>query len=174
MEYELEAGIAVLERTPRAVDALLRGLPEPWTRSNEGGATWSPFDVVGHLIHADRTNWISRARTILDHGEQKGFPPFDRFAMLASSAGKSLESLLDEFPGVRAAALQTLRGWKLTPSQLLLRGTHPEFGSVTLGQLLATWVTHDLDHLSQIVRVMAKQYATAVGPWAAFLKVVRS
>jgi len=174
MEFELEAGMSVLERTPRVVDAMLRGLGDWWVRSNEGGDTWSPFDVVGHLVLADRTDWIPRARSILEHGERKAFDPFDRFAMLKSSVGRTLESLLDELLGVRAASLETLRGWKLTPDKLALRGTHPEFGSVTLGQLLATWVAHDLDHISQIVRVMAKQYSVAVGPWAAFLKVVRS
>jgi hypothetical protein len=174
MEFELDKGLAVLERTPRVVDVMLRGLGDAWVRSNEGGETWTPFDVVGHLVHADKTDWIPRARMILEHGERRKFEPFDRFAMLTTSAGRSLESLLDEFPSVRASSLLTVRGWKLTPERLKLRGTHPEFGSVTLGQLLATWVAHDLDHLSQIVRVMAKQYSSAVGPWAAFLKVVRS
>ena len=174
MELELETAFAVLERTPKALDSLLRGLPDAWALSNEGERTWSPFDVVGHLIHADRTCWIPRALTILEHGETRGFPPFDRFAMLTTSAGRSVASLLDEFPRVRDSSLQTVRGWKLTPAQLLLRGTHPEFGSVTLGQLLSTWVAHDLDHLSQVVRVMAKQYASAIGPWAAYLRVVSS
>ena len=174
MDFDLETGLAVLERTPRVMDAMLRGLADPWVRSNEGEGTWSAFDVAGHLIHADRTNWIPRARTILEHGESKEFPAFDRFAMLTASAGRSLESLLDEFPKVRAASLQTVRGWKLSSRQLALRGTHPEFGPVTLAQLLATWVAHDLDHLSQVVRVMARQYSSAVGPWAAYLKVVRT
>jgi len=174
MEFELEKGVAVLERTPRVMDALLRGLSDAWVRANEGGDTWNPFDVLGHLIHADRTDWIPRARMILEHGERRTFEPFDRFAMLKSSVGRTLESLLDEFPAVRTASLETLRGWRLTPARLQLRGTHPEFGPVTLGQLLATWVAHDLDHLSQVVRVMAKQYAGAVGPWAAYLRVVRT
>ena len=174
MDFELEKGVAILERTPPAMDALLRGLPDDWVRANEGGDTWSPYDVVGHLIHADRTDWIPRARMILEHGERRAFEPFDRFAMLKSSVGRTLESLLDEFPAVREASIRTLRGWRLTPARLELRGTHPEFGLVTLGQLLATWVAHDLDHLSQVVRVMAKQYSGAVGPWAAYLRVVRT
>ena len=174
MEFDLDKGVAVLERTPRVLDALLRGLPDAWVRANEGVDTWSPYDVVGHLIHADRTDWIPRARMILEHGERRTFEPFDRFAMLKSSVGRTLASLLDEFPGVRAASLETLRGWKLTPARLEQRGTHPELGPVTLGQLLATWVAHDLDHLSQVVRVMARQYSGAVGPWAAYLRVVRT
>ena len=174
MDFELENGMAVLERTPQAIDALLRGLPDMWVRSNEGSDTWSPFDVAGHLIHADKTDWIPRARMILEHGQRRAFEPFDRFAMLKTSVGRTLESLLDEFAAVRAASLETLRGWKLTPGRLELQGTHPEFGPVTLGQLLATWVAHDLDHLSQIVRVMARQYSGAVGPWAVYLRVVRT
>ena len=174
MDFELKQGIAVLERTPRVMDAMLRGLPDAWVRATEGPDTWSPFDVVGHLIHGERTDWIPRARIILEHGERRPFDRFDMSAHFKASAGETLESLLDQFATLRAANLETLRGWKLTPAQLELRGTHPEFGPVTLGQHLATWVAHDLDHISQVVRVMAKQYKGAVGPWTAYLKVVRS
>ncbi len=174
MDFELTQGIAVLERTPRALDALLRGLPDAWVRANEGGETWSPYDVVGHLIYGEKTDWIPRARMILEEGERRAFVPFDRFAQFRESAGTSLETLLDEFAKLRTGNLKTLRDWNLTPAKLALRGTHPDFGSVTLGQLLATWVAHDLDHMFQISRVMAKQYAEAVGPWKGYLKVVRS
>ncbi len=173
MEFELDAGVAVLERTPRVVDGMLRGLSDAWVRATEGGESWSPFDVVGHLIHGEKTDWIPRARMILEHGERRTFEPFDRVAMKKASIGRTLDSLLDEFAALRAASLETLRGWGLTAERLGLRGRHPELGPVTLGQLLATWVAHDLDHVSQIVRVMAKQYAEAVGPWSAYLRVVR-
>jgi hypothetical protein len=174
MNFVLDEGLAVLARTPGALDALLRRLPEAWTRATEGAETWSPHDVVGHLIHGEQTDWIPRSRIILEQGERRPFDRFDRFAQFKASAGKTLESLLDEFAARRAASLETLRGWKLTPAQLDLRGTHPELGAVTLGQLLATWVVHDLDHVSQIVRTMAKQYTVAVGPWTAYLRVVRT
>ncbi len=173
MDFDLDNGVSVLERTPRVIDAMLRGLPDAWVRATEGGETWSPFDVVGHLIHGEKTDWIPRARRILEDGERRAFDPFDRFAQLKASIGRTLESLLDEFAALRAEGLRALRAWKLTPERLALRGNHPELGSVTLGQLLATWVTHDLDHVGQIVRVMAKQYTVAVGPWAAYLRVVR-
>jgi hypothetical protein len=174
MNFDLDNGVAVLERTPRVMDSLLRGLSDAWVRVNEGVETWSAFDVVGHLIHGEKTDWLPRARMILEHGETRPFEPFDRFAQFKASAGRALDSLLDEFSRLRAAGVQTLRGWKLTPAQLELRGRHPELGPVTLAQLLATWVAHDLDHISQVVRVMAKQYAEAVGPWEAYLRVVRS
>lgn len=174
MDFELKQGIAVLERTPRVLDALLRGVPDVWVRATEGPETWSPYDVVGHLIHGEKTDWIPRARIILERGEGRTFEKFDRFAQFRDSAGKTLAALLDEFAALRARNLEALRSWKLTPAQLDLRGRHPELGAVTLGQLLATWVAHDLDHVSQIVRVMAKQYAVAVGPWSAYLKVVRA
>lgn len=174
MDFELKQGIAVLERTPRVMDALLRGLPDAWVRATEGADTWSPFDVIGHLIHGEKTDWIPRARIMLEQGERRTFEPFDMKAHFKASEGKSLASLLDEFASMRAASLETLRGWKLTPAQLESRGTHPELGAVKLGQHLATWVAHDLDHVSQIVRVMAKQYAVAVGPWKAYQRVLRS
>jgi hypothetical protein len=174
MEFRLEDGIAVLERTPGTVRALLGGLPESWTAPNEGEGSWSPFDVVGHLIHGERTDWIPRARIILaqGEGERRRFEPFDRFAQFEESRGKSLAELLDTFEELRAESLATLRGWKLGEAQLALEGEHPELGAVTLRQLLATWVAHDLGHLAQIGRTMAKQYREAVGPWRAYLPVM--
>ncbi len=174
MDFDVTQGIAVLERTPRVMDAMLRGLPDAWVRATEGAGTWSPFDVIGHLIHGEKTDWIPRARIMLGQGEAGAFEPFDMQAHFKASEGRSLGSLLDEFAELRAQNLETLRGWKLTPAQLERRGRHPELGLVKLGQHLATWVAHDLDHISQIVRVMAKQYGEAVGPWSAYLKVVRS
>jgi hypothetical protein len=168
VDFEVDAGVAVLERTPRVMSTLLRGLPEAWVRASEGPDTWSPFDVIGHLIHGEKTDWIRRARLILEHGETRAFERFDMTAHFSASAGRTLASLLDEFAALREANLETLRGWKLTRAQLELRGTHPALGSVTLGQHLATWVAHDLDHVSQIVRVMARQYGDAVGPWKAY------
>jgi len=173
MELDLDHAQAVLARTPTVLDALLRGLPDPWIRNHEGPGTWSPFDVVGHLIHGERTDWIPRARIILEAGKSRPFEPFDRVAMFEASRGKALAELLDAFAALRRQNLATLRGWRLTPEQLRLTGRHPELGSVTLGQLLATWVAHDLGHLVQVSRVMARNYAGEVGPWRAYLKVVQ-
>ena len=172
MEFDLEAGIAVLERTPHGLRALLSGLPPTWTGATEGPETWSPFDIVGHLIHGERTDWIQRARIILAQGQERRFAPFDRFAQFRESEGKTLAELLDEFAELRAENLVTLAGWRLTDAQLALRGEHPELGPVTLRQLLATWVAHDLGHVAQTARVMAKQYREAVGPWRAYLPVM--
>lgn len=172
MNFDLSMGIAVLERTPQALRAMLAGLPPAWLEATEGPETWSPFVVVGHLIHGERTDWIPRAQLILAQGPQRRFAPFDRFAQFRESQGKPLGKLLDEFADVRAANLDTLRGWHLTEAQLDLQGEHPEFGLVTLRQLLATWVAHDLGHIAQIARVMAKQYREAVGPWRAYLSII--
>lgn len=172
MEFDVAAGTAVLERTPQALRAMLGGLPPTWTGATEGPETWSPYDIVGHLIHGERTDWIMRAQLILTQGPQRRFTPFDRFAQFRESQGKSLDELLDEFARLRAENLGTLAGWRLTGAQLALEGEHPEFGPVTLGQLLATWVAHDLGHLAQIARVMAKQYRDAVGPWRVYLPVL--
>jgi hypothetical protein len=161
--YRLDEATALLERTPRILDAWLRGLPEPWLACDEGPETWSPRVVIGHLIHGEKTDWIPRARRILEHGESRAFEPFDRFAQLRDQAGRTLDAQLDE-----------LRALKLTDADLARRGRHPALGAVTLGQLLATWVAHDLDHVQQIARVMAKRYASDVGPWAEYLRVVRS
>jgi len=162
----------VLERTPATLRALLGGLPSAWTDATEGPDTWSAFDVVGHLIHGERTDWIPRARMILEQGRRRPFDQFDRFAQFRDSAGKSLVELLDEFARLLAESLATLRSWQLTDAQLSLEGEHPTFGAVTLRQLLATWTAHDVSHLAQISRVMAKQYRDAVGPWRAYLPIM--
>ncbi|HMD33613.1 MAG TPA: DinB family protein [Vicinamibacterales bacterium] len=172
MEFEIGAGVAVLERTPAVLRAMLAGLPAVWTDANEGPDTWSPYVIVGHLIHGERTDWIPRAEIILAQGTNRRFTPYDRFAQFQESKGKSPAQLLDEFERLRADNVRTLTGWKLTAAQLALTGEHPEFGSVTLRQLLATWVGHDLGHIAQTARVMAKQYRDAVGPWRAYLPVM--
>ena len=173
MEQNFEHTIALLTRTPAALDALLRHLPEAWTFRNEGAGTWSPFDVVGHLIHGERTDWIPRARIILQFGETRTFEPFDRRAQERESQGKSLGQLLDEFDRLRSWNLSELRGLKLRQEDLERRGRHPALGVVTLSELLATWAAHDLTHLHQIARIMAHQYREAVGPWSAYLGVMQ-
>ena len=171
--FTLDRTIALLERTPATLATLLDGLPDEWTRTNEGTATFSPYDVVGHLIHGEKTDWIARARIVLEHGEARPFDRFDRFAQDRESAGQSLKSLLDEFSDLRKQNLDTLHGWNLGPEQLARRGMHPVLGIVTLRQLLATWAVHDLTHLHQISRAMAHQYREDVGPWVRFLGVLR-
>jgi hypothetical protein len=171
MEQKLETTLKLLSRTPGTLNALLRGLPQEWTERNEGDGTWTVYEVMKHLVKAERANWVPRARMILDVGEAQPFPPFARVA--EEPEEKSLELLLDEFGAARTANLETVRGWGLTDGDLAKRGVHPNFGRVTLGQLLATWAAHDLTHLHQISRVMAVQYREAVGPWVAFLGVMR-
>jgi len=170
--FDLAEAVALLERTPSAFRALLAGLPEAWTTADEGPETFTAFDNVGHLVHGERTDWIPRARIILAQGSDRRFAPFDRFAQQHESAGKTLGALLDEFATLRAGNVATLRRWSLTDAQLALVGEHPAFGAVTLRQLLATWVAHDLGHLAQTSRVMAKRYREAVGPWRAYLPVL--
>jgi hypothetical protein len=173
MNFSLDDTMALLERTPHALGALLDGLPVAWTHANEGPETFSPYDVVGHLIHGERTDWMVRARIILDHGESTPFDRFDRFAQFRDGAGRTLPDLLDEFGSLRRENLQKLRGWNLAPADLDRRGTHPGLGTVTLRALLATWVVHDLTHLHQVSRAMAHQYREQVGPWSVFLGVLR-
>lgn len=175
MEQTLERTMAVLERTPAAVDALLRGLPDAWTRSHEGEATWSAFDVVVHLINCEKTNWVPRARSIVESkdGEVREFPPFDRFGEIRESQSKPLGELLETWAALRVENLRRLREWNLSAEQLEMRGKHPVFGEVTLGELMATWAAHDLDHLHQISRVMAHQYREAVGQWREFMGVMK-
>jgi len=172
MEQNLENTIALLERMPATLDALLRGLPEMWTDSNEGENTWSVREVVAHLIHAENEDWIPRARVILKSGEEGVFVPFDRGGHIRYSRGKTLDQLLDEFAQARAKGLGELRALKLTAEDLRRRGRHPSLGVVTLSELLATWAAHDLTHLHQISRIMAYQYREAVGPWVRFLGVM--
>ena len=171
-EHNLPETIAVLSRTPAALDALLRDLPDVWTSRNEDGDTWSVFDVIGHLIQGERTDWMPRAKIILQFGETRPFDPFDRLAQRRESQGKSLGQLLDEFGSLRAANLDELRALKLAPEDLRRRGRHPALGGVTLSELLATWAAHDLTHLHQVSRIMAHQYREAVGPWSAYLGVL--
>ena len=173
MQHNLQDTISVLTRTPAVLDALLRGLPETWTLQNEGEKTWSAFDIVGHLIHGERTDWMPRTKRILQFGETKAFEPFDRHAQERESQGKTLAKLLDEFARVRAENLNELRALNLEPEDLARRGLHPALGVVTLSQLLATWAVHDLTHLHQISRVMAHQYREGVGPWSAYLGVLQ-
>ena len=172
MEFELAQAIEVLSRTPATLSSLLRDLPEPWLVQNEGPETWSPYDVIGHLIHGEETDWIPRAKIILEHGETRAFEPFDRAAMFEESKGKPPAQLLDTFTQLRAENLRELQAMNLTAELLDKRGRHPELGVVTLRQLLSTWVVHDLGHIRQAVRVMAKQYGKAVGPWRAYLSIL--
>jgi DinB superfamily len=173
MEHSLEETVVLLTRTPVVLDSLLRGMPETWTLRNEGEGTWSPFDIVAHLIHAEREDWIPRARVILNHGESRPFPPFDREGNFGASRGKRIEELLDEFTEARAESLHELGELNLLTPDLARRGRHPSFGAVTLGELLATWAAHDLNHLHQVARVMAHQYREDVGPWTRFLGVMQ-
>jgi hypothetical protein len=170
--FRLEEALPVLRRTPAVVRTLLLDLPDSWTRANEGPGTWSPFDVVGHLIHGERTDWIPRVEHLLQYGETRPFPVFDREAMFAASEGLSLTQLLDTFAQLRADSLARLDALHLTDAEIDRRGRHPEFGVVTLRAHLATWVAHDLDHIRQIVRAMARQYTDAVGPWRAYLSIL--
>ena len=172
MDFALSSGIAVLSRTPATLRAMLDGLPPEWTDATEGPETWSPYVIVGHLIHGERTDWIARATIILDQGDNRRFEPYDRFAQFRESQGKTLGQLLDEFARLRAENLRTLERWQLGEEQLALEGEHPAFGVVTLRQLLSTWVVHDLGHIAQIARVMAKQFRDAIGPWTAYLPIV--
>jgi hypothetical protein len=170
--FRFDEAIPVLRRTPAVLGALLLDLPEGWILASEGPGTWSPFDVVGHLIHGERTDWLPRVEHILRHGETAPFPPFDRQAMFAASKGRSLRELLDTFAAERMESLGRLTSLNLTDADLDRRGRHPEFGVVTLGQHLATWVAHDLTHIAQVVRVMARRYSDAVGPWKAYLSIL--
>jgi hypothetical protein len=172
MEFQLDQAKEILRRTPATLNALLADLPNDWVLSNEGPETWSPYDVIGHLIEGEETDWIPRARIILEQGETRPFDKFDRFAMFQKSKGKSLLELLAQFEQLRGESLRQLDEMKLTPELLQKQGTHPALGVVTLSQLLSAWVVHDLGHIRQIVRVMAKQYREAIGPWTEYLTIV--
>jgi hypothetical protein len=170
--FVLDEAIAILARTPATLDHMLRGLPASWITAHEGGETWSAFDVMGHLIHGEHADWIPRTKIILAHGDARTFDKFDRLAQFKASADHTLSDLLDEFASLRASGLAELRAFNLTEADLDRPGRHPELGAVTLRHLLATWVAHDLDHLVQISRVLARQYSDAVGPWRAYLRVI--
>ncbi|MFN6962543.1 MAG: DinB family protein [Pyrinomonadaceae bacterium] len=172
MEFKISDAVNILERTPATLNSMLLDLPGEWTSSNEGEGSWSPFDIVGHLIHGEEADWIPRARTILDRGEEATFEPFDREAMFTASKGRTMPELLATFVELRRRSLESLEQMKLTDELLSRRGTHPEFGTVTLGQLISTWVVHDHAHIAQIARVLAKQYREAVGPWRAYLSIL--
>ncbi len=172
MEHMLEDTVSLLARMPTALDALLRDLPETWTRRNEGSDTWSVFDVVGHLTYGERADWMARAKMVLEFGETRTFEPFDRLGQVRESEGKSLGQLLDEFARLRSANLDELRRLNLSGEDLALRGRHPSFGAVTLSELLSTWAVHDLTHLHQISRIMAYQSREMVGPWVKYLGVL--
>jgi hypothetical protein len=170
--FRIQEATGILSRTPATLDTLLRGLPDSWVNAHEGGETWSAFDVLGHLIHGERRDWMQRTRTILTQGEAQVFEPFDRAAQFAASAGRTFPDLLEEFARIRAANLRELESFHLTEADLDRVGRHPAFGAVTLRQLLATWIAHDLDHIVQISRVLARQYSDEVGPWRAYLRII--
>lgn len=172
MQFDLKHALQILERTPTVLNTLLGGLSDSWTSPNEGLETWSPYDVVGHLIHGENTDWVVRAEIILGNAKDKTFTPFDRFAQFENSKGKALGSLLIEFEQLRATNIKTVRSWNLTDKQLEKTGIHPGFGPVSLSQLFSAWTVHDLGHIHQISRVMAKQYTEAVGPWTQYLGVL--
>ena len=172
MSFDLSETLDILGRTPAVVDTLLRSTSASWHDVDEGPDTWSAKGVVGHLIHGEETDWVPRARIILEHGEGRAFEPFDRFAQFARFAGWSLPQLLDRFAELRQANLEIVRSWRLTEAQLELPGRHPELGAVTLRQLLATWAVHDLNHIAQIARVMAKRYTEEVGVWRQYLSIL--
>lgn len=172
MDYDLAHGFEILERTPATLAALLTGLSDPWVLVNEGGESFSPRDVIGHLIGGEETDWVERTKIILDHGVDTPFPPFDRFSFREDYKEHSLAEMLETFRDLRSRNLECVRAFGIGPEQLDLEGAHPELGTVTLRQLLATWTVHDLAHIRQITRVMAKQYNDAVGPWRKYLRVL--
>jgi uncharacterized damage-inducible protein DinB len=172
MNFDLARSLEILERTPVVLADLLAGIGEDWTGSNEGPETWSPFDVVGHLIDAEETDWMERTRIIVGEAQERRFKPFDRFRHRDANKGRTLAELLELFSTLRRRNVADLKDLDLKPADLARTGEHPEFGTVTLAQLLATWVVHDLNHIGQIARVMAKQYKAAVGPWVAYLPIL--
>ncbi|KAA3611990.1 MAG: DinB family protein [Calditrichaeota bacterium] len=170
--FSLKKSIEILEKTPSVLENLLTNLSDNWINQNEGENTWSPFDIVGHLLHGEKTDWITRTERIIKYGTEKAFDPFDRFAQLETSKGKTIKQLLNEFARLRKENLAVLSEMNIQEKDLEKKGIHPNFGEVTLKELLATWVVHDLGHISQVVRVMAKQYKEEIGPWKAFLPIV--
>jgi hypothetical protein len=173
MEFNLEKSVEILRQTPYTLERMLEGLSEEWTHEDGSREDWSPYDVLGHLIHGEETDWMARAEIILAQGENRAFTPIDRLAQFDESKGKTLDDLLIEFAHLRSANLERVVGWQLDEQKLDLIGIHPTFGEVTLRQLLATWVVHDLNHIRQIVRFMARKYDTAVGPWKDYLTILK-
>jgi len=174
MSFELQKTIEILERTPKVLKSFLMGLSDDWHKSDEGENTWSPYDIVGHLIHGEKTDWLVRVKTILGHYDDKAFKPFDRFAQLQGNQNRPISELLEEFNDLRLENLRQLNLLDISKDDLKLKGIHPEFGEVTLKQLIATWATHDLGHIAQISRVMAKQYKADVGPWINYLRILKT
>ncbi len=172
MQYSLERAYEILDRTPAVLQALLAGLSDDWIMPNEGPETFSPYDVVGHLVHGEKTDWVVRTKMILEFGNTKTFEKYDRFAQYEESKGKSLQQLLDEFAAIRKENMVWFKALNLTEADLDRKGMHPVLGDVTLRNLLATWVVHDLTHIAQITRVMAKQYKTEMGPWPEFFRIL--
>lgn len=170
--FSLDSGLLILERTPAVLRVQLSGLSDEWLRATEGGETWSPYDVVGHLAHLERTDWMVRVRRVLAGGEERKFDPVDRIAMLRGDRDRPIVELLDEFERLRRQNVADLRGLELGDEDLLREGLHPSLGPVTLRNLLATWVAHDLGHLVQVGRVMARRYRDEVGPWREYLSVM--
>ena len=173
MEFDINKSLEILERTPKVLEDILHGLSDDWVMHNEGGDSWSVYDILGHLIHGERTDWMERAQIILNKKNDKKFIPFDRFAQFKEREGKSLQQLLSEFIELRIDNLEKLKALKITDTDLDKEGIHPEFGAVTLRQLLATWTIHDLTHIAQISRVMAKQYKEAIGPWIKYFRLLQ-
>ena len=174
MQLKLPEATQILQRTPATLTAMVAGIPEPWLKATEGGGTWSCYDIVGHLIHGELTDWIPRVRIILEHGEARAFEPFDRFAQFREDQTRPIGALLDQFAFLRSENIAILQGLNLSSSDFSRRGTHPELGAVTLGQLLSSWAVHDLSHIAQIARVTAKQYSGEVGPWHAYMSILKS
>ncbi|MEO5682763.1 MAG: DinB family protein [Chitinophagaceae bacterium] len=174
MDFNIAKSLDILERTPAVLTSMLQNIAPEWTSNNEGGESWAVYDIIGHLIHGEKTDWVPRAAIILSTQPDKKFEPFDRFAQMQQSQENTLEQLLDEFSALREANIAWLRSGKITTNDFTKKGIHPVFGEVTLSQLLATWTVHDLNHIAQISRVMAAQYKEAVGPWTAFLKILQS
>jgi hypothetical protein len=174
MQFSINKSLEVLDRTPRIITGMLIGVSDDWVRSNEGPDTWSPYDIVGHLIHGEKTDWIPRMEIILSDGPEKTFQPFDRFAQFRESQNRTMPQLLEEFTELRVKNVAILRSKNISDKLLNKTGVHPKFGEVTLSQLLATWAVHDLNHIGQMARVMAKQYASEVGPWTEFLRILKS
>ena len=174
MKFDINNSIEILERTPKVLESYLSGLSNDWLKNNEGENTWSPYDIIGHLIFGEKTDWIIRAKIILNQSENIMFEPFDRFAQLKENQNTPISKLIVEFKELRQSNLKELKSFNISDKDLELKGVHPEFGDVTLEQLISTWVVHDLGHISQISRVMAKQFETNVGPWKAYLRILNN